>query len=209
MASVKLQAFERQLSVATQNIIGEPRRQALVVYANSLLAETLAEQRARSGIAPAYEQRVDGRLGAPLESLKNGSIVRWDFRYLQEIVAFALAFARERSPVASGAYRNAWFALVDGAQVPLEKIGAAASVTITNDKPYARKIEVGAMTLRVPPGIVEQTRKAVQRRYSNVVSAELRYIRLAGGYVLKGGHRKGRRAGDPLTYPALVIAARV
>lgn len=212
MASQKLAAFERALQINRTNLIGEAHRKAFIAFARQELAETLSEQKARSGAAPSYEQTVDGHKGASLESAELGGVIRFDFRYLREIAEFAIEFAREHSPVGPGEkghYRDNWFLMAGGKPIEADAITDQTEIVLTNDKPYHRKIEVGAMTMSVPPGIVEQARLAVLRRYGNVVVPNVKFIKLAGGWVLRRNHgRKGSRAGDEITYPALFITVR-
>ncbi len=72
--------------------------------------------------------------------------------------------------------------------------------------------------MSVPPGIVEDVRQMLLRKYDrNSISVERVFITLPGGYVLKGhfhrGHRPNARArlysdtkdGAKMTYPSLVI----
>jgi hypothetical protein len=87
-----------------------------------------------------------------------------------------------------------------------DRIPPGVEIVITNDQPYARKIQVGAMKMSVPPGIYEDARQFVQRNFGQMVAVQLRFVQLAGGYVLKrSGGRKDRAAGQPIAYPALVI----
>ena len=148
-------------------------------------------------------------------------------------VAMALDELRRRSPVRSGAYRDGHRVLIDGADTELPvDLSPGVVATIVNDQPYARKVESGARGFRASRGIYEAARQAVQAEFGRIVQVELRYVTLPGGYVLKGRQRriraakdrrssafragrralaarKDRAAGEPLTYPALVITARV
>jgi hypothetical protein len=97
---------------------------------------------------------------------------------------------------------------------------ASAELIVTNDQPYHRKIDTGHMRMSVPPGIVEDARQAVMRRFGNVIQAQRRVITLGGAYVLAGVFHQGYRphartrlqkdtaAGRELNYPALVISQR-
>lgn len=195
------QAFERELRVATAGIEPEAISKLLAQTARNALAEVQA-----NGQAPRhYERVVNGRRGAAEESVIPPGPIVYEFSWLPEIAEFALNFARERSPVLSGRYKRSWFAMVNGTVVAdLDAMPPEAELIITNDQPYSRKIDVGAMKMRVPPGIAEDTRQAVMRRFGNIVQAERQFINLAGGYVL----REGRGAGTEVSYPAVVIRQR-
>lgn len=200
------QAFERELRVATAGLEPDAISKLLAQTAREALAEAQS-----SRAAPAtYVKAVNGRLGASEESVIPPGPIVYDFSWLPEIAEYALAFAEERSPVLSGRYKKSWFAMVNGAFTrDLAAIPPDAELIITNDQPYSRKIEVGHMKMRVPPGIVEDTRQAVMRRFGNVVTAQKRFISLAGAYTLRrGAGRRDRAAGRALSYPALVITMR-
>jgi len=63
--------------------------------------------------------------------------------------------------------------------------------------------------MRVPAGVIEDTRQAVMRRFGDVIVAQKRFISLAGAYTLRrGSRRKDRTTGKQLFYPALVVAMR-
>jgi len=208
----RLNEFERELKVATAGLDDDAIAK--------LLAETAEEARdaaISAGEASAhYETFVNYEEGRSEEQVKPPGPIIYVFDYGIEIAQFALELARALSPVRSGAYRDAWFLLDEsGAQTTPENLTPGAPFTITNDKPYARKIEVGAMKVSVPPGIVERLRKGVLGRYGNSVSAKVKFIKLEGGYVLKrhgtGGRqrrRDERAAGTAINYPALVVAPR-
>jgi hypothetical protein len=91
----------------------------------------------------------------------------------------------------------------------------------------SRRLHGGVKSIRVPPGIVERVRQEVRRAFPGV-DASVSFITLAGGYTLRGraprkaaaqnrrssafraGRKtltlaKDRRAGQPMTYPALVL----
>lgn len=212
------QAFERELRLATAFLDPQNISRELAAFARQSLAQVQASGQA----SQFYEKSVNGRRGAAEETVVPPGPIVYDFSYLPEIAEFALEFARNRSPVDSGRYKGSWFVLVNGETVPdLSAIPDDAELVITNDQPYHRKIDVGAMKMRVPPGIVEDTRQAVMRRFGNVIRAERRFVNLASGrgdtevpYILRrGSQRKGRtdkdrRAGAEMTYPALVITHR-
>ncbi|MGE0425409.1 MAG: hypothetical protein AB7O88_24325 [Reyranellaceae bacterium] len=200
------QSFERQLRIATAGL--EPKA------VSALLAKTardaLAEAIARGEASSVYTRVVNGRVGAPEESVIVPGPIVYRFNYLDDAVVYALAFCEARSPVLSGLYRRSWFALVDGA--PWKEgtaIPADAEVVVTNDQPYHRKVEVGAMRMSVPPRIVESARRALLSRFGrDLLRVEVRFIRLQGGYILRRARRgRGRAKGTPITYPALIINA--
>jgi hypothetical protein len=175
--------------------------------------------------APAYETFVDGRKGAAEETVRPDGAILYQFNVLGQAAKYALSFAVGRSPKHDGDYKRAWFVAVDGKKWTgdLNDIPAGSEVMVTNPLPYARKIDVGHMKMRVAPGIVEDTRQAVKRKFPTIDAARTMVtipVQLGGGYVLKGHHRKGFRLharkalrsdtqkGAAMTYPALILKAR-
>lgn len=204
-----------------------------------LIADVIAERESliQSGEAsPIWRRTVNGVANAPETNLRVGGSIRYNFSDISQAIMLALETCRQKSPVSSGDYRDAWVVLVsDHAWTgDFEDIPWDAEVIITNPVPYARKIDVGAMQMSMPPGIVEAARQLVQRRFPGV-TAWRRFINLSGTYgrwhapyLLKGtaqrklakldprssAFRRGERylarrkelaAGQPVTYPALVL----
>lgn len=205
------EVLERQLRVATASLQPEEISALLAKTARTALATAISAGEA----SPDYVKAVNGRLGAAEETVVAPGPIIYRFIYLEEAALFAVKYAETHSPVLSGRYRKSWFLMVNGAPwnrsapIPID-----AEMILVNDQPYHRKVEVGAMKMSVPPRIVEQTRQAVFARFGSgtakTVEAEIRFIQLRGGYVLKGRARRGRKdrgAGQPLTYPALILRA--
>lgn len=201
-----LRAFERELKVATAGLQPPAIAKLLAKTAREALAAAQSSGEAPKG----FIRYVNGREGAAEESVTPPGPIVYVFSWLNEVAEYALAFAEARSPVLSGRFRQSWFAMVNGARwAPGTAIPPDAELVVANDQPYARKVEIGHMKMRVPPGIVEDTRQAVMRRFGNVIVAQKRFIPLAGAYTLKrGARRKDRTTGRALSYPALVVSQR-
>jgi hypothetical protein len=159
--------------------------------------------------------------------------VRLIFRYLamQDVVDFALAALKERSPVGSsgdkhpGLYRDSHTVFLNGHVVQGGDVGAFKSgdqINISNPVPYARKIEIGRLTMSVPPHIYEDTALIVAGRYGNRTSVEFTFMPVRFGGIADYAHSlvgqasaKQRRGGNPKNLadwlsrqPALEIRAR-
>lgn len=184
-----------RIRVATDRALAPERRAALLAEAaRRALAEALSTHRA----APPYTRTVDGVLGAPESAVRAEGSVLYRFNLLPAAIGFALGYAQQRSPIASGDYRRAWRIYVDGRLLEDEPdaIPAGATCMLVNPMPYTRKVEVGGMRMSVPPGVVEAMRQALRRRYP-MLRAELSYVSLSGTdprggdlpYILKGHGR--------------------
>lgn len=165
---------------------------------------------------PFFTTYVDGREGAAEETvLPNGAIL-YRFNVLGLAAAFALEYARRRSPVQSGEYRRSWFVAVDGRPYSgdLGAIPLDATVMVTNHAPYHRKIDTGGQR-GIGRKIVEDTRQAVMARWP-ILSVSRQLVEIPGGYTLRGGHRAragkrlrvASRSGAVMTYPAVVMRMR-
>ena len=211
--------FNAKLRVFNQNLTSGEIQSQLAQFARAKLTELQD-----NGQAPAhYERYVNGRHGAAEESVILPGPIVYEFSWLPEILIYAKTFAIRISPEDSGDYKRAWAVLMNGGLIEdYSAIPPDAEVVLVNYVPYARKVDVGAMRMRVPPGIIEATRQAVMRRFGNVVTAERKFINLHGNisskwevpYILqKGSQRRGRadkdrKKGTELTYPCLVMRMR-
>lgn len=202
MAST-MRAFERELKIATAGLDEKTVNMMLAQTAREALHGAIQAGEASNE----YQRFVNGREGASEDEVKAPGPILYVFSYQSEVATFAVKWAQENSPVRSGRYRKSWFVLVNGRKtVDPSKIQEGVPFIVTNDQPYARKIHVGHMKMKVPPGIVERLRQAIRQRFGNTVTAEVKFITLAGGYRLKRGTgKKGSRGGDQMTYPAVVV----
>lgn len=161
----------------------------VAMYARASLAELQQAKRA----SQMYTTFVDGVKGAREESVRldRGSIV-YLFNHIYQAAIVALEYAVARSPQRSGRYKEGWFIAVEGSPwaAPLEDIPSDAQVTLTNREPYHRKIDTGGMITSVPPGIVEDTRQMLQKRFPNL-KVDRTFVTISAG-------RDSR--GDPVPY---------
>lgn len=214
----RIQTFAKDLQLATAGIAPDQIAKQLAAFARSELAKSISTGEG----SERYDKYVNGNLGAEEETVVPPGPVLYVFRWWQEIVEFALQTLVERSPDKSGRYKQSWFVMTPGGRTKnFADIPINSDVILCNDQPYSRKIDVGHMRMSVPPGVVEDARKAVLSRFGNFVTARRTMIPLPGGYVLKGRFRRGYRpyartklrkdtqAGAQMTYPALVLTMKV
>lgn len=211
----------RSVEIAAADLV--PDNQVAEVFAAS--ARKLRDDVIAAGEAPkVYTTFVDGRAGASEEIVRTDGTGRVLYRFssLADATAFALAFVRARSPVDSGAYRNAWLVAVNGQlwAGDVSAIPRDAEITIVNPEPYARKVDLGRIKMSVPPQIIENARQAVRAAYP-AIKAERAFVNLPSSFgvgiaypvpwLLKGRPgkpkptRRDNHAGMPITYPALVM----
>lgn len=197
------QTFAAELKVATRGLEPDEINAKLARFARQALAREIRSGRA----SPNYEKFVNGRKGAEEETVQAPGPILYLFSQWREIIAFALLSLEEKSPRKSGRYVGSFFVMVNGQRVTnFATIPPTATVLITSDQPYSRKIHVGAMEgMSVPRGNFEKARQALFRKFNaseaRSIDADVRFIDLPGAYV----RQRGRGAGQAITYPALAI----
>lgn len=160
-----------------------------------------------------FTRTVDGVRGAPEEAVKPNGLIVYQYQRLDAVIEFALEILRALSPVASGRYRGAHTVLINGAPVAWPAVVQSGdAVMISNAEPYARKIELGHMTMNVPGSdhVYQQAQQIVQSRFAAAARVNFAMVDVpAFSYWLRRSQRreKGRRAGAALTYPALQFTA--
>ncbi|NTG20007.1 hypothetical protein G6L00_06065 [Agrobacterium rhizogenes] len=228
----KFQTFDRDIKVATAGLSEEAISAALAKFARSELARVIESgqgTRTYSRFVNGREGASEESVKAP------GPIVyvfSWWQSIIRDALAALIAvspsksgrFARSFIVIVNGRMVTD-FSEIDG----------ASEVIITNAQPYVRKIQVGAMKMSVPPRIFEQARKVLFAKYTQqLLSCQVTFLNIDGGvhplipYILKGhqrtaavrqttrssafragrstlSRRKDTEAGQPITYPALVM----
>jgi hypothetical protein len=224
--------FERDLRVATAGMEPEAINHAVAAFAREELKRVIAE-----GIAsPDYQRYVNGVPGAPEEAYKAPGSIVYEFTNWPLVILAALTELQKRSPRKSGRFAGSFIVIVGGRIVTdYRAIPAAAEVIIVNFQPYTRKAETGL--LKQPKRYVfDGTKRVLNSRFNGVFKAETRFLNIGSGvhpeipYILKGhvkvraaaqnnrssafragratlSSRKETAAGQPLTYPAVVINA--
>jgi hypothetical protein len=192
----------------------QTRPEAIGARIQSYATDQVRAMIAGGNASPKYRLFVDGTEGKPVSQVAlNGGTVLYLFSRLTDAVVAALAYARSISPVGeTGNYRDSWVVIVNGNiwTGQLTDIPQGSEVTLTNFAPYARKIEEKGRFGRggrlksypVPARVIsEQTRRYVARLYP-YLKVTRAFVLIPGGYILK----TGPEAGQPMTYPAVIIA---
>jgi len=204
----RIGALERDLILATAGMDEKTISRELAIFARKEKDNLIAAGRA----SKRFTRYVDGVRDAPEEAVRaKRGVIRYEFDSVPEVVKFVLDALFELSPVLSGEYRAAHHLYLDGLPVPnLQNYRPGDEVVILNTVPYSRKIEVGAMRMRVPAGVYEAARQRALKRFGEFVSVERKFLTRPGGYIMKRGASKrmdarGRSTGNEMTYPSLVI----
>lgn len=212
----RAQFLDRELKLALRADIGpEAMAAELARFARANLAEYLGTLSYR----PGYDTYVNGRTGVPEESVVAPGPIIYNFNYWPQILEFAMAYLRARSPKGDGsghkgrptAYRDSFFVLAGGVEKHPRQWSLISpdidEVIITNDAPYHRKVDVQLMGMKpirmsVPPGIMDDAAGAIYRRFGDLVNVKRVYSTPHSGQWI---YRRGPREGKPVNSPGIVI----
>jgi hypothetical protein len=205
--------LDRELKLALRQDMGpEAMARELAAFSRQNLADYLQTLR----IAPGWETFVNGRRGLSEDQVKAPGPVVYLFSYWPEVLNFALAFLRGRSPTgpAEGKpYKESFFVMAGGREKHPRQWSTIApdeEVTITNSAPYSRKLDVGLMgakpiKLSVPPGIMEAGAAAIRSQYGGLLEAKRVYnVPHTGQWI----YRRGRRAGKAVNSPGIILTPK-
>ena len=224
--SVKLDPVEKRTAVDVRNDIGvQEQKQAVAEYVRDGINEAKAINARVLGSVPPYTVTVDGRQGAPIESVKvDGGNITVEFELIGGVLAWIAQRLLQQSPVTSGAYRAGHTLFADGSQVDaLGTVPMASQYVFTNTVPYTRKIEVGRtragrdFVIQVPNRIYERTANEAKAKFGNQVKIRFTFQALQGGAVgkwagsasarrLAARHRRRTKSTEWLTaQPAIIV----
>lgn len=208
MATARLTGFARELTLSTAGLTGPEAQRALARFARAERDKIIAAKIERSGVAPKYTTAVNGQVGLSEDSVKLPGPIVYTFDDGGEIGLYLLDFLQARAPRDTGDYIKGFRFIQSGRYVDAAALRPGQAFHITNDRPFSRKIELGAMKMRVPPHIFEDAAQAARKRFGNVAKFRVQYLELVGGYVLKGRGRRRRgksREGEAMRYPAVFV----
>lgn len=130
-----------------------------------------------------FTRIVDGVTGAREEQVKSNGMIVYQYPRLEEVTKYALEVLFDLSPVLSGDYRNSHTLFINGvAATDLNGWKRDDEISISNPLPYSRKIEVGAMKMRVPgtDHVYQQASAKVKARYGNVATISFTFRAIFG-----------------------------
>jgi hypothetical protein len=178
----RINSFTREVKLwVSENMSPAARQKLAATMARKLLGEAQAQNKKVLGKVPPHKQVVDGRIGAPLESVNpdRGRIL-FEFELVTDLLAWIGEQLVLHSPVGTapedphpGLYQRSHRLLADGVEInPDGKIPQADEYLFINIQPYARKIERGHSS-QAPEGVYEVVADLARRRFGNI--ARIRY----------------------------------
>jgi hypothetical protein len=201
-----------QLTAVVQKFTNQKLPQITARVARQQLAEVDAGR--------PYVQFVDGREGAPLESVRPGGKILFKFNALGRVLDWIYEQLLARSPVGPDTpphlhYIEDHELYIDGERVNVV-VGAIAEVPhggtamIVDGRPYARKIERG-LSVQAPDGVYELTAIAAQRLFPGT-KITFQYVSLASvAETARGTTRRALHArhaqNASYRYPSITVTA--
>lgn len=184
--------FDRDLKLMLQGAEAEVQKR-FVAYIDGAL-----EQAKRDSRPAGWDQWIDGKEGAAIETVAPFGTAVFEFRYLPEILPFALAILYANSPVDDRwdsdeiVFREYRLLFVDGAlHSSVSELAKPADFAwtlakpkgteylITDDEPYAGKLERG-FSDQAPHGVYKISCDTVRRKYGNFVTVHFEWVRGLG-----------------------------
>lgn len=161
------------------------------------------------GLAPTWEAYANTPGNKDLASVKLPGPIVYNYRYLTDVIQFALDELRRQSPVISGDYVRSHTLYVNGSPVDVipKTLKAGDRMFISNPVPYARKLEVGktkagrSFVIQVPNRIYERVTALVKTKAGGAAKVRFSYVSLAASRSL--GKRKSTKA--DARAPAILI----
>src|SRR5580765_3493634 len=140
--SVRITPIRRDLDVMFKAGIGDKAQSAiLAAFALEKIDEAKAQNKRALGVVPPYKIYVDGRQGAPLESVKPNGVIRVEFQLVSQVLAWIYQQLETHSPRLTGHYASSHVLFADGQEVSATNPPPAEEYVFVNTTPYARKIE--------------------------------------------------------------------
>jgi len=196
----KIEPLDRSIVLAVRS--GEDpaeRSKALAAYARQAIADAQEQNRQATGHIPPHETWVDGRKGAPLESVKPDGVIVTEFSLIDEVLEWIGDMLVKGSPVKTGRYSESHILFADGVEVdPGTALPEAEEYVYLNIQPYARKIERG-LSPQAPDGVYEGVASMARSRFSNIASIKFSFRSYVDGgmmdYIPTGTERDRTRNG--------------
>lgn len=200
------EGFDRQITLATAGLEPAAINSMLAKFARQELGKAIA-----AGASKQYDKFVNGREGAPEESVRAPGPIVYEFVNWPLIINAALAELQKRGPRAkSGLFSRSYVVIVGGrvAVTDFSKIRPDAEVIILNTAPYTRKAEVGKLGIAAQR-LFKGTSRVMNTRFKGAFTFESKFVNVPAGINPRAPYtiKRGKLAGQHLTYPAILINA--
>jgi hypothetical protein len=178
----RVQPIVRDLELIQRQDLGAKAQSAvLAAFAAEAIEEAKQQNKRVLGVVPPYDVYVDGREGAPLESVKPNGVIRAEFQLVNEALAWISTQLQIHSPVLTGRFAKSHELFADGVDTENPNNAPPADEYVfINTQLYARKIERGRSP-QAPDGVYQAVATLAQRRFGNVARISFSYRTIRGG----------------------------
>jgi hypothetical protein len=189
---------------------------------------------ASKGLQPSWEAYANTPGNSNLETVRLPGPIVYNYRYLVDLILFALTELRRQSPTDSGNYKRSHTVYVNdqpvGDTIP-NSIKAGDRIYIANPVPYARRLEVGrtkggarAFLVSKPNRIYERVTEMTKAEGKGRAKIRMGYVDLGAwtltknqrslikttrGYAYSKRQRPDRLEGAVVTSPAIFFEAPI
>ena len=176
----RIKPISREIDIlVSKHLSREAQQDKIAAFAKDVIKKADDHNARVVGARVPYEVRVDGRLDAPLNSVRpDGGVILANWDMLNEIVEYVLTLLVRNSPVLTGRYRASHTIFADGDEVDSAEGRTAREWAIMSSVPYARKIERGQGG---SVAVYDTAAQMANRRYGNIASIKYTYLDWKGG----------------------------
>jgi hypothetical protein len=191
----------------------------------------MADAKAK-GSVPAWEAYANTPTQKDLTKVILPGPIVYNYRYLNDLIEFALEELRRQSPIVSGAYKRGHTLYINDSPVTTipKTFSQGDKIMIANPVPYARRLEVGktksgrAFVVQVQPRIYHRVAETLKAKAKGRATIREGFVALGnnnlknnqasrdfttGKMIVSRIQRKDRVAGSEITSPAIFITAPI
>jgi hypothetical protein len=178
----QLDDFVKDVQVVVSDLKSpEEKSKRLAAFAKEQIAEAVQINETATGNPSPYQVAVDGRIGAPIDSVKPDGVIVATFDLIADTLNWIGEMLVKESPVLTGEYANSHVLFVDGvAHTPGDAVPDAEEYVFMNVQPYARKIEHG-LSPQSPDGVYQAVAAVAKQRFGNTAKITFTYRGVVAG----------------------------
>jgi len=178
----QLDDFVKDIKVVVSDLKSpEEKSKRLAAFARKQIAEAVQINQVATGQPSSYQVAVDGRIGAPIDSVKPDGVIVATFDLIADVLDWIGAMLVKESPVLTGEYAASHRLFVDGVEhEPGDVVPEADEYVFVSVVPYARKIERG-LSSQAPDGVYQAVAAVARNRFGNTAKISFGYRSVKGG----------------------------
>ena len=180
--TIRFEPIAKDIEVLLGDLQGQAASQLLAAFAQEEIDNAKKINASALGRVPPYKTFVDGKQGAPLDSVRPNGVIVTEFELVQDVLVWIAEQLFKFSPVKSGLYQKSHELFADGRHVEAlgQLIPIADEYIFVNTVPYARKIERG-LSSQAPEGVYQAIAALARTRFGNITKTSYTFATLPGG----------------------------